>query len=146
MTKKILLACTCSSLCTGIIASILWLAISGVNWLGFFAIDAVFLINGLLSGAIASFIQGQFKHFPIMLSLYLGNTIPLGVLLLVLFLKAEPSMEAWFLMFLIGWLIVSIIPTAIALVLHSVRNNRNITNTQKNDEGNHFEWKSQGRR
>lgn len=113
MKKKILIASICCSLCTGIIASILWLAISEVNWFGFFAIDVVFLINGFLSGAIASCIQTLFKRFPIMLSLYLGNTIPLGVLLLVLFFMAKPSMEAWFLLLLIGWLIISIIPTVI---------------------------------
>lgn len=112
--KEIIIASALCGLCTGIFCSILWLAISGVNWFGFLAIDLAFLLNACLGGIIAMFIHSKSCRMPIGLSIYIGNTLPLSLYLLYSFSAADASTEAWYLMFLVGWLIISVIPAVIA--------------------------------
>lgn len=116
-TRNILIASTLCGICTGILCGILWLVISGVNWFGFLVIDLVFLINACLSGIIAAFIHSRFPRFSITLALYIGNAMPIGLLLLCSYFVADASMVAWYLLFLIGWLIVSAISAFITRIL-----------------------------
>ena len=113
ITRKIIIASIVCGICTGILCSLLWLAISGVNWFGFFEIDLFFLINACLGGIIAALIHRKFNCIPITLDLYIGNSLPIGIFLLYSFFLADPSTEAWYLLSIIGWLIISIIPAAI---------------------------------
>lgn len=112
--REIVIASALCGLCTGIFCSILWLAFSGVNWLGFFAIGLAFLLNACLGGLIAMFIHSKFSRTPISLAIYIGNALPLGLYLLCSFFAADASTEAWFLIFLVGWLIISVIPAVMA--------------------------------
>lgn len=85
-SRKIFISSVLCGIGTGILCSLFWLAISGVNWFGFLVIDLVFLINACLSGIIA----------------------------------ADASTEAWYLLFLIGWLIGAAIPAAITGALTKI--------------------------
>ena len=115
-TRKIIISSIVCGICTGIICSLLWLAISGVNWFGFFEIDLLFGGNACLGGIIAALIHSKFPRCSNFLKLYIGNTLPIGIILLCSFFLADPSTEAWCLLFLIGWLIISPIPVAITCI------------------------------
>ena len=108
-TRKIIVASTVCGICTGIICASLWRA----EWEGFFVLGIAFLINGCLGGIIAAFIHNKFKRIPITIALYIGNAQPLGIFLLCNLIVADASIEAWYLLFLIGWLIGAAIPAAI---------------------------------
>ena len=110
-TRKIIISSIVCGICTGIICSLLWLAISGVSWLGFIEIDLLFWGNACLGGIIAALIHSKFPRCPNFLKLYIGNTLPIGIILL-----CSSSTEAWCLLFLIGWLIISPIPVAITCI------------------------------
>lgn len=121
-TRKIIISSIVCGICTGIICSLLWLAISGVNWIGFLEIDLFFLINACLGGIIAALIHSKFSRCPIFVDLYIGNTLPAGIFLLFFLLIADHSTKAWGLVFLIGWLIISLIPVAITSILLKILN------------------------
>lgn len=89
------------------------MAVSGVNWFGFIVLDLAFLINACLCGIVATSIQWMFSRLPTTIILYLGNIIPFGILFLISFCIAPQDAEGWYLLFLIGWLIMSIIPVAV---------------------------------
>lgn len=89
------------------------MAISGVNWFGFPVLNLAFIANAFFCGNIAAFIKWMFSRIPATMVLYLGNIIPLGAFLLISFCIAPPDVEAWYLLFLIGWLFISIIPVAV---------------------------------
>lgn len=93
-TRKIIIASIVCGIITSILCSVLWLAISGVNWFGLLGIDLVFLINACLAGFIAAFIHNKFSRLSITHTLYIGNTLPLGILLLCSFFTADASTEA----------------------------------------------------
>lgn len=108
-TRKIIIASTVCGLCTGIICASLWRA----EWEVFFVLGIAFLINGCLGGIIAAFIHNKFKRIPITIVLYIGDVLPLSIFLLCNLIVADASIEAWYLLFLIGWLIGAAIPAAI---------------------------------
>ena len=116
-TRKIIISSALCGLCIGIICSLLWLAISGFNWFGFFVIDLLFGGNACLGGIIAALIHSKFKLIPITIALYIGNALPISILLLCSLIVADASMEGWYFLFLIGWLIGAAIPAAITRVL-----------------------------
>lgn len=89
------------------------MAVSGVNWFGFLVLDLAFTVNACLCGIIASSIHWIFNRIPIPLVLYIGNIMPFGILFLISFCIATQDAEGWYLLFLIGWLIMSIIPVAV---------------------------------
>lgn len=101
------------SLFTCIFCSVIWMAISGVNWLGIFVLDLAFIVNAGLCGIMATFIRSVFSSLPTSMILYLGNIIPFGVFLLISFCISTPDVSAWYLLFLIGWLVMSIIPVVV---------------------------------
>lgn len=111
--QLIFIASFLCSLLTCIISSVIWMAISGVNWLGILVLDFAFIVNACLCGIMATFIYCMFSRLPVSMMLYLGNIIPFGVFLLVSFCMATPDVSAWYLLFLIGWLVMSIIPVAV---------------------------------
>lgn len=89
------------------------MAISGVNWFGFLVLDLAFIVNACLCGIIATSIQWMFSRIPTTIVMYLGNIIPFGIFFLISFCIATPDAKAWHMLFLIGWLIMSIIPVAV---------------------------------
>lgn len=111
--QLIFVASSLCSLFTCIFCSIIWMAISEVNWLGFLIIDFAFIVNACLCGIIATLIHSMFSRLSVTMILYFGNIIPFGIFLLISFCIATPDVEAWFLLFLIGWLFMSIFPVAI---------------------------------
>lgn len=111
--QLIFVASSLCSLFTCIFCSIIWMAISEVNWLGFLIIDLAFIVNACLCGIIATLIHCMFSRLSVTMILYLGNIIPFGIFLLISFCIATQDAEGWFLLFLIGWLLMSIIPVAI---------------------------------
>lgn len=113
MQRKIFIMSALCGLCTGILSGLIWVAISGVNWLGVLVICLIFLINACLGGIIAASIHSKFSRCPITLALYVGHTLPLGIYLLFAYFEADASMEAWYLLFLVGGFIISLIPVAI---------------------------------
>lgn len=111
--QLIFVASSLCSLFTCIFCSIIWMAISEVNWLGFLIIDFAFIVNACLCGIIATLIHSMFSRLSVTMILYFGNIIPFGIFLLISFCIATPDVEAWYLLFLIGWLFMSIFPVAI---------------------------------
>ena len=105
------------SLLTCVFCSIIWMAISGVNWLGLLVIWLAFVINACLCGSTATLIHLMFSRLPITMTLYLGNVIPLGIYLFTSYCISPPSVEAWYLLFLIGWIFMSIIPVAVTICI-----------------------------
>lgn len=117
MFKRIFIASFLCGIVTGIVCCLLWLLISGVNWFGFSPIIITFIANGCLAGLISYLLYVKCRLKSLSLSLYLGNTIPLCVCLLIIFFQADASTEAWPLLFLFGWLLLSVIPAIITRVL-----------------------------
>ncbi len=81
-------------------------------------IDDLILRNGSplmwkFDGGIVSSIHWMFNRIPIPLVLYIGNIMPFGILFLISVCIATPGAKAWHMLFLIGWLIMSIIPVAV---------------------------------
>lgn len=109
ITRKIIISSALCDLCIGVLCSALWQA----EWFAFLVIVFVFLINGCLGGIITAFFHSKFKRIPITIALYIGNILPIGILLLCSLIVADASMEGWYLLFLIGWLIGAIIPAVI---------------------------------
>lgn len=89
------------------------MAVSGVNWFGFVVLDLAFIANACLCGIVATSIQWMFNRIPIPLVLYVGNIMPFGIFLFISYCIATPSVKALYILFLIGWLIMSIIPVAV---------------------------------
>lgn len=112
-TQLIFIASSLCSLFTCVLCSIIWMVISGVNWFGFIVLDLAFIANAFLCGIVSAAIHSMFSRLYITLTLYFGNITPLGTFLLISFCIATPDVKAWFLLFLIGWLIMSIIPVAV---------------------------------
>lgn len=112
-TRAIFIASSLCCLFTCVLCSIIWMVISGVNWFGFIVLDLVFTVNAFLCGIVATSIQWMFSRLPTTIILYLGNIIPFGILFLISFCIATQDAEGWYLLFLIGWLIMSIIPVAV---------------------------------
>lgn len=65
---------------------------------------------------------------PITMTLYLGNVIPLGIYLFTSYCISPPSVEAWYLLFLIGWIFLSIIPVAVSICIVNKKLNAYRTN------------------
>lgn len=117
MFRRIFIASLLCGIGTGIVCSLIWLLISGVNWFVFPIIMGLFLTNACLAGLISSLLYLKCRVKSLFLSLYLGNTIPLCIYLLISFFQADASMEAWYLLFLIGWIVISAVPAMITRVL-----------------------------
>lgn len=113
-TRAIFIASSLCSLFTCVLCSLIWMALSGVNWFGFIVLDLAFLVNGCLCGIVASGFHAMFNRLPIPLVLYLGNIIPLGIFFIISFCISPSDLRAWYLLFLVGWMIMSIIPVAVA--------------------------------
>ena len=111
--RLIFIASFLCGLFTYIFCSIIWVAISGVNLLGFPVLNLAFIANAFICGNIAAFIKWMFSRIPVTMVLYFGNIIPMGAFLLISFCIAPPDVEAWYLLFLVGWLFISIIPVAV---------------------------------
>ena len=112
-TQSIFIASSLCCLFTYVLCSIIWMVTSGVNWFGFVMLDLAFIANACLCGIVATSIQWMFSRIPTTIVMYLGNIIPFGILFLISFCIAPQDAEGWYLLFLIGWLIMSIIPVAV---------------------------------
>lgn len=103
-TRAIFIASSLCSLFTCVLFSVIWMV----------PLDLAFLVNACLCGIVASGFHTMFSRLPIPLVLYLGNIIPLGIFFIISFCISPSDLRAWYLLFLIGWLIMSIIPVAVA--------------------------------
>jgi len=117
MFRRLFIASVLCGIGTGIVCSLIWLSVSGVDWFVFPIIIGIFLTNACLAGLISSLLYLKCRVKSLFLSLYLGNTIPLSSYLLISFFQAGPSLEAWYLLYLIGWIVISVVPALITRVL-----------------------------
>lgn len=117
MIKKVFIATTISSLATGMICCGLWMIISGVNWFAIPIMIILFCVNAIISGGVSSAFYKLLRGKSLLLSIYLGNLTPLCAFLTFQAATSDASMKGWYVIFIIGWMALSMIPSLISTLL-----------------------------
>ena len=108
----LILASMCAGILTYLIATAIWFVIAGVNWLIFPQIGLACIVPFVLGTMIAApFIKT--KKSSAFFLLYIAIIISFIFIMLPSYLMSDASTEAWVLLFIIGWCIITVLPVYI---------------------------------